>query len=345
MLFRRSLIPACFGIAALLISESALHADVLAIGSTSLSLAQTSVNFLSLNGPNAVDLGTSTGAFAGSGGSTGTLQSISAGSLPISDFLAIPALPQAQFTLTSIGPGSPNANCVGLVAGGSCSASLGSPFVLTAAASGTVISFSAFGTVKDSSGITTGFTATFSTEVAGQSPSALQTRINTGGTVQSPFSASINVPSGMLAGTLNIGLSSISLASSGISFSLSNVIGPASTGTFAALSGTTATLKNVMSSLPVSNFLTIAGLSQVSFTLTSIGPGSSNANCVGLVAGGSCSASLGSPFVLTAVPLGTVVSFSALGTALDSSTNVQTFFEAIFPRTSLASLPETSRRS
>src|SRR5712691_13504011 len=71
----------------------------------------------SVKRPGLAGLGTSTGAFGGLGGDTATLQNIS-GTLPISNFLAIPALPQAQVTLNVVGPGSSNTNCAALTLGG-----------------------------------------------------------------------------------------------------------------------------------------------------------------------------------------------------------------------------------
>jgi hypothetical protein len=305
--------------------------DILGIGSTSLSLSSTSIDFFSVAGPNAVDLGTSSGAF-GTAGNTATMQNIVFSGGAVSNFINIPALPQAQFTLTAVGPGSPNTVCSGLAAGGSCSAFAGSPFVLTQTSAGTGISFSTVGTVKDSSGNTTTFTATFSTEVVGQTPSALQTALIAGNTISSPFAASINVPSGTFAGTLNVGLSSTSLAATAIGFSPSNVIGPTSTGAFTALSGTTATLKNLSAGGgSVTNFLSVAGLPQVSFTLTSFFPGVANTNCAAVSGvGGSCSPFAGSPFILVDTAEGTALFFTGVGTALDNSTSLQTTFEAIF---------------
>ncbi len=310
----------------------AVPQDTLAIGSTSLSLAETSVNFFSTGGANAVDVGTSTGAFAGLAGDPATLQDLNLlAPPPLANFLAIPALPQAQFTLSSVGPGSPNTNCAGLVLNQSCSPIAGSPFTLTVTAAGTVASFSAIGSVKDAAGAPTNFTAIFSTEFIGQSAAAVQAKLATGGSFAAPFTASINVPSGTFAGTLNIGLSAMSLQSTAIGFSPTNTIGPASTGAFAPLVGTTATLSPISGSLPVPNFLGIAGLPNVHFTLTSVGPGAANTNCAAVVTiGDSCSAFPGSPFVLVRAADGTVVSFLGAGTALDTSTLALTTFEAIF---------------
>jgi hypothetical protein len=303
--------------------------DILGIGSTSLSSTASTASFFSIGGANTVDVGTSSGAFGALGGSTATLQNI-LGVVPISNFLAIPALPQAQFTLTGVGPGVANTTCAGLAIGASCSPSAGSPYIFIQTSAGTAVSFSGTGTVKDSSGATTAFGASFSTEVVGQTPSQVQANILGGGGFSSPFSASIKVPSGTFAGTLNVGLSSTSLTASTIGFSSSNVIGPASTGAFSALSGTNATLKNLTGVLPVPGFLSVAGLPQVSFQLTSLGPGVANTTCAGLAIGGSCSVFAGSPFILTLTPQGTELSLAGAGTALDSLTSLQTTFEAIF---------------
>src|SRR5450631_4761269 len=195
-----------------------VEADVISIADTSVSLSSTSIAFFSLSGPGSVTLdAASTGAFAGLGGSPATLQSINAGSGPISNFLSIPTLPNAHFTLTSVGPGTANTNCAAVAFFASCSPFAGSPFVLTRTIASTVLSFSALGTVADNSGATSPFTAVFSTEISGQTPAAVQTLLASG-TLQAPFSAALQVAAGPFAGSLDIGVPTISLASTAIGF-------------------------------------------------------------------------------------------------------------------------------
>jgi hypothetical protein len=108
---------------------------------------------------------------------------------PISNFLTIAELPQVQFTLTGIFPGSSNIFCAGLGTGESCSPFAGSPLILVATAGGTSIFFSAFGTALDTStNVQTTFEAIFSTNFAGQTALSLQTILNSQGTLDGPLS-------------------------------------------------------------------------------------------------------------------------------------------------------------
>src|SRR5581483_4002363 len=150
MQFRRILHATGCAAAALLFLPAAWAAptDILAIGSPSLTLSSTSVDFFSLGGPNTTQIGTSTGAFGPDSGDAAGIQNI--GSVAVTNFISIPALPQAQFTLTSVGPG-PGLICSGAVGlGQSCAIAAGSPFILTNTGTGTVISLAAAGTVTNS---------------------------------------------------------------------------------------------------------------------------------------------------------------------------------------------------
>jgi hypothetical protein len=75
--------------------------------------------------------------------------------------------------------------------------------------------------------------------------------------------------------------------------------------------------------LPVANFLTFAGNgvthTDLTYSLTSLGPGSSNTNCQGLSIGQSCSVFAGAPLVLTATASGTEANLSIRGTANDGT--------------------------
>jgi PEP-CTERM motif-containing protein len=69
----------------------------------------------------------------------------------------------------------------------------------------------------------------------------------------------------------------------------------------------------------VAAFLVIPSAVGFDFTLTGLGPGSSNTACGGLSLGQSCSIAAGSPFVLTSLGSNTVLSFGAFGTVADST--------------------------
>jgi hypothetical protein len=75
--------------------------------------------------------------------------------------------------------------------------------------------------------------------------------------------------------------------------------------------------------LPVANFLTFAGngISHVAlvYSLTALGPGSTNTNCQGLGIGESCSVFAGAPLVLTRTASGTEANLSVSGFANDGT--------------------------
>jgi len=75
--------------------------------------------------------------------------------------------------------------------------------------------------------------------------------------------------------------------------------------------------------LPVANFLTFAGngVSHVAlvYSLTGLGPGSTNTNCQGLSIGQSCSVFAGAPLVLTRTATGTEANLSVMGFANDGT--------------------------
>jgi hypothetical protein len=87
---------------------------------------------------------------------------------------------------------------------------------------------------------------------------------------------------------------------------------------FSPLTGTTV--------LPVANFLTFAGNgvthAPLVYSLTALGPGSSNTNCQGLSIGQSCSVFTGAPLVLTRTASGTEASLAVMGFANDGTTPV-----------------------
>lgn len=73
------------------------------------------------------------------------------------------------------------------------------------------------------------------------------------------------------------------------------------------------------SSLPITTFMTFAAHPNLVFSLTSIGPGSSNTNCASVtLIGQSCSVFAGSPVILTLTASGSSASFSVAGNASDT---------------------------
>ena len=144
--------------------------DVLAVNFDSLSMSSTAIDFFTSTGPNGFNVGSSsTGAYSSLGGTTGTIRNVMG--VSIANFLTIPSLPNAQFTLTAVNPGvfSPASCSAAPAVGQSCSA-IGSPFNLMNTPTGSVVSFSAVGTVLNTTtGVLSTFTATFSTEFTGQS--------------------------------------------------------------------------------------------------------------------------------------------------------------------------------
>jgi len=75
--------------------------------------------------------------------------------------------------------------------------------------------------------------------------------------------------------------------------------------------------------IPVANFLTFAGNSvthaPLVYSLTGLGPGSSNTNCQGLAIGQSCSVFAGAPLILTRTASGTEANLSVMGMANDGT--------------------------
>jgi hypothetical protein len=76
----------------------------------------------------------------------------------------------------------------------------------------------------------------------------------------------------------------------------------------------------VLAGLPVVNFLTFLANPALAFDLNTLGPGSANTVCAGLAVGDSCSPVAGSPYGLTNLGAGTLVSFAGAGVARDATT-------------------------
>ena len=314
---------------------TAARADTLSLGSTSISLGSSTIDFFSSAGAGTVDVSaTSTGAFAGLGGTRATLTDVSLGSVPVSGFISIPSMPQASFSLTTLDPGlfsAAGCSATPPAPGQTCSLSA-SPYSFVNTPTGSIASFTAKGTVTDTAtGATTPFTATFSTEFTTAYQEVLST-IGTAGIAHASFSASVNVASGALAGTLNIGQPSLALTSPTIASSPATAIGPTSTGAFAALVGKDVTLPSLpFAAGPVSDVFTVAGLPDVRFTLTNVDSGLLGAaDCTSPPAAGEGCTPTGTSLNLLDTGEGFDLWLSAEGTAFDSATLDTTPFDAIF---------------
>lgn len=93
------------------------------------------------------------------------------------------------YTVTSLGPGSANTNCAGLLIGQSCSMFAGSPVLLTDTASGTSLSIAVAGTATDGAGASN-WVGQFETPIAGMTPSQIQLFFCPSGTCQAADFAS-----------------------------------------------------------------------------------------------------------------------------------------------------------
>jgi len=119
-------------------------------------------------------------------GTTGTILDLVAGGGTVVDFMTFVGHPDLHFDLTSIGPGTGNANCAAATAiGASCSPTTTSPFVFTTTASGTAVSLAAFGIARDTTLPTTPFAGAFTTQITNQTPLQLQTTALAGGAISS----------------------------------------------------------------------------------------------------------------------------------------------------------------
>jgi hypothetical protein len=103
-------------------------------------------------------------------------------------FFAFPSAPALHWTLLAVGPGVSNTVCAGLLTGQSCSMFAGSPFILTATSTGSLVTLDASGIVTDASPFTSNWMGAFTTQIAGVSAASIQSTINSGGSLTSTFS-------------------------------------------------------------------------------------------------------------------------------------------------------------
>ena len=121
----------------------------------------------------------------------GVIKDLPAGLL--TDFMTFSGNPNLHFDLTSLGPGIVNITCAGLGVGQACSPIAGSPFILTATAIGTSITLNAAGVARDLSASTTPWNGSFTSQIAGITPEALQTTLLGGGSVSTSYSGSFQL--------------------------------------------------------------------------------------------------------------------------------------------------------
>ena len=122
---------------------------------------------------------------------SGTIKDLTTTSLL--DFMTFDGNPNLHFDLTSVGPGSGNANCVGLILFQSCSPSGSNPLILTLTATGTSISLTASGVARDLSAGSSTWTGVFTTQIVGQTPRQIQLTLLGGGTISSTYSGNFTV--------------------------------------------------------------------------------------------------------------------------------------------------------
>jgi len=112
--------------------------------------------------------------------------------IPVGGSVPAPATPgqalfDLHFDLTSLGPGVTNGTPCSAVFdpnAPACSAFVGSPFILAPTATGTSVTLSTFGVVRDASG-TSNFIGAFTSQIAGQTPASIQATIAGGGSITS----------------------------------------------------------------------------------------------------------------------------------------------------------------
>ena len=132
------------------------------------------------------------------------------------------------------------------------------------------------------------------------------------------------------AGTMTIALSSITFNSDPSAVPIGPPNSKVTTGTSLTFTGGPLAIDEGVlvsspltssTTLPVTTYLQFALHPNLVYSLTSIGPGSSNTNCATATSiGDSCSPFAGSPLVLTKSSAGTTISFAVAGRASDTGT-------------------------
>ena len=117
---------------------------------------------------------------------TGTVNDLSAGS-GNSKFIQFAGV---YFDAPLIGPGVANTTCAATYNSAlpACSVQAGSPFILSASTTGTIIQLAVSGLAYDSTGIGAPWSGVFSTQIAGKTPYQIAQTELKGGTVSATFS-------------------------------------------------------------------------------------------------------------------------------------------------------------
>jgi PEP-CTERM motif len=111
-------------------------------------------------------------------GTLGTIKDLT-GLPPVTDFMLFDAQAGLHFDLSTIGPGSPTTNCVGLTNGQSCSPFVNSPFILTfvdnpTGPDTTTITLSAAGIARDGTLPNATWSGLFTAQVPNMTPLQIQ---------------------------------------------------------------------------------------------------------------------------------------------------------------------------
>jgi hypothetical protein len=122
----------------------------------------------------------------------GTILDLSAGGGAVPNFMVFGAY---NFTLLGFGPGVSNTACstTNNAANPACSVVAGSPFILSPGSLGTSITLPAFGTVSNGTAPGGTWSGSFTTQIAGLTPSTVQSTILGGGSVASAFSGDFTI--------------------------------------------------------------------------------------------------------------------------------------------------------
>ena len=173
--------------------------DVANCAAGGVSFSALSISWLptgSQAGTGCIDTGAGTNLTYSGGtlgpGVVGDIMNLVAGGGAIDHFMTFQGT-TLDFVLTGLGPGSLNTNCAGLGIGQSCSASAGSPFVLTNLGAITLVSLTANGTIDDG-GVTGLWSGGFTTQALATT-AAIQAVLQAGGSVSSTDSGQFDVTS------------------------------------------------------------------------------------------------------------------------------------------------------